>query len=54
MIRRHDGKNFIGLLNTRVTPTDKKLGLELDRLLHNMVDAACMEYACTVVENNLR
>ena len=40
MIRRHDGKNFIGLLNTRVTPTDKKLGLELDRLLHKMVDAA--------------
>lgn len=38
MIRRHDGRNFVGLLNTRVTPTGRTLGLELDRLLHRMVD----------------
>ncbi len=40
MIRRHDGKNFVGLLNTRVTPTNKPLGGELDRLLHKMVNEA--------------
>ena len=38
MIRRHDGKNFVGLLNTRVTPTGKSLGLELDRLMHRVAN----------------
>jgi len=41
MIRRHDGKNFVGLLNTRVSPNSQSLGLELDRLLHRVVDMSC-------------
>jgi len=40
MIRRHDGKSFVGILNSRVSPTGKSLGLELDRLLHKMVNEA--------------
>ena len=39
LIRRHDGKNFVALLNTRVSPTSKHLGREIDRLLHEMADA---------------
>jgi len=39
MIRRHDGKNFIALLNTRATPTNKSLGQVIDRLLHEMANA---------------
>ena len=40
MIRRHDGKSFVGILNSRISPTGKSLGLELDRLLHKMVNEA--------------
>jgi N-acyl-D-amino-acid deacylase len=39
MIRRYDGKNFVALLNTRVSPTDKSISGEIDRLLHKMADA---------------
>ncbi len=39
MIRRHDGKNFIALLNTRATPTNKSLGQVIDRLMHEMANA---------------
>ncbi len=38
LIRRHDGKNFVALLNTRVSPTSNHLGREIDRLLHEMAD----------------
>lgn len=34
LIRRHDGRNFVALLNTRVSPTSSHLGREIDRLLH--------------------
>jgi N-acyl-D-amino-acid deacylase len=34
LIRRHDGRNLIALLNTRESPASKELGLDLDRLLH--------------------
>ena len=34
MIRRHDGKNFIALLNTRHSPKTEKLSAEIDRSLH--------------------
>ncbi|MCO8120623.1 serine hydrolase [Stieleria sp. TO1_6] len=39
MIRRHDGKNFVALLNTRVSSANANLGSELDRMLHQMADA---------------
>lgn len=39
LIRRHDGKNFVALLNTRVSPTTDHLGREIDQLLHEMADA---------------
>lgn len=38
MIRRHDGKNFVALMNSRVSPSAKHLGGEMDRLLHQMAD----------------
>jgi N-acyl-D-amino-acid deacylase len=34
MIRRHDGKNFVALLNSRVSPSASHLGRAIDRLLH--------------------
>ena len=34
LIRRHDKKNFIALLNTRHSPKTEKLGAEVDRALH--------------------
>lgn len=34
VIRRHDGKNLIALLNSRVSPTSGHLGRAIDRLLH--------------------
>ncbi len=34
MIRRHDGKNFIALMNTRTSPSSSHLGREIDKLLH--------------------
>jgi len=38
LIRRHDGKNFVALLNARVSPTSPHLGREMDRLLHQMAN----------------
>ena len=38
MIRRHDGRNFVALMNTRVSPTGKQLSGQLDRLLHKMAN----------------
>lgn len=38
MIRRHDGKNFVALLNTRSSPTGKSIGSAIDRLLHKMAN----------------
>ncbi len=34
MIRRHDGRNFVALLNSRVSPTASHLGRAIDSLLH--------------------
>lgn len=34
LIRRHDGRNFVALLNSRVSPTASHLGREIDSLLH--------------------
>ncbi len=34
MIRRHDGQNFVALLNSRVSPSAAHLGLEIDQELH--------------------
>ena len=34
LIRRHDGKNFVALLNTRVSPSSSHLGRDIDSLLH--------------------
>ncbi|WP_182870030.1 serine hydrolase [Rhodopirellula sp. JC639] len=34
MIRRHDGKNFVALLNSRVSPSASHLGKAIDQLLH--------------------
>jgi len=34
LIRRHDGKNFVALLNSRVSPSASHLGRAIDGLLH--------------------
>lgn len=34
IIRRHDGRNFVALLNTRVSPSANHLGRAIDSLLH--------------------
>lgn len=34
MIGRHDGKNFVALLNSRVSPVTQHLGREIDQRLH--------------------
>ena len=34
LIRRHDGKNFIALFNTRTSPHTEHMGREIDGLLH--------------------
>ncbi len=39
LIRRHDGKNFIALFNTRTSPVAAHLGREIDPLLHKAADA---------------
>lgn len=39
LIRRHDGFSFAALVNTRETPTDKKLSSELDSMLHRAVNS---------------
>jgi len=38
LIRRHDGKNFVALLNARVSPSSQHLGREIDSLLHRMAN----------------
>lgn len=38
MIRRHDGKNFVALMNARVSPSANHLGGAIDRLLHQMAN----------------
>lgn len=38
LIRRHDGRNFVALFNSRVSPTAKHLGQALDSLLHRAAD----------------
>ncbi|MGN6544040.1 MAG: serine hydrolase domain-containing protein [Aureliella sp.] len=39
LIRRHDGWNMVGLLNTRTSPKTKQLSLALDGLMHRAVAA---------------
>jgi hypothetical protein len=34
LIRRHDGKNFVALVNTRISPVTKDFAGILDRSLH--------------------
>lgn len=38
LIRRHDGKNFVALLNSRVSPRTQHLGREVDAALHRAAD----------------
>ncbi len=38
MIRRYDGRNFIALLNARVSPTGNPVGRMIDKLLHQAAD----------------
>lgn len=39
LIRRHDGKNFVALMNTRVSPTSEHLSRDIDPLLHRAAAA---------------
>ncbi|MCA8996641.1 MAG: serine hydrolase [Planctomycetaceae bacterium] len=39
LIRRYDGKNFVALFNTRVSPETGHLGREFDTLLHEMANS---------------
>lgn len=39
LIRRHDGKNFVALMNTRISPTAGHLAREIDALLHRAADS---------------
>ena len=39
LIRRHDGRNLIALLNTRASPSSTHLGRAIDQLLHRAADA---------------
>ncbi|MEZ6062957.1 MAG: serine hydrolase domain-containing protein [Planctomycetaceae bacterium] len=38
LIRRHDGRNFVALMNGRVSPSADHLGRAIDRLLHKAAD----------------
>lgn len=38
LIRRHDGLNFVGLVNSRTSKAGKSVGGELDRMLHRAVN----------------
>ena len=38
LIRRHDGKNFVALMNSRVSPVSEHLGRDMDQLLHQMAN----------------
>ena len=39
LIRRCDGRNFVALLNSRISPTSEHLGREIDQLLNRAADA---------------
>ncbi len=39
LIRRHDGRNFVALLNSRVSPSAEHLGREIDKFLHRAANA---------------
>ena len=39
LIRRHDGRNLVLLLNTRVSPTSKQLTRDISNLLHRVADS---------------
>ena len=39
LIRRHDGKNFIVLMNSRVSPTSQHLTRDMDPQLHKVADS---------------
>ena len=39
LIRRHDGRNFVALLNTRTSPRSNHLGRDIDQLLHQAANA---------------
>ncbi len=38
LIRRHDGKNFVALMNSRISPVSEYIGREMDQLLHQMAN----------------
>lgn len=38
LIRRHDGRNFVALMNARVSPITAHLGRQIDGLLHKMAN----------------
>jgi len=42
LIRRHDGKNFVALLNARVSPSANHLGRAIDQLLHKAANESMM------------
>lgn len=52
LIRRHDGRNLIALLNTRVSPSSDHLGKEIDQLLHQAADEALRELAAASSDTN--
>ena len=39
LIRRHDGRNFIALLNARATPSGDSVSRDVDRMLHRAANA---------------
>ncbi|MDX1928796.1 MAG: serine hydrolase [Pirellulaceae bacterium] len=39
LIRRHDGRNFVALLNSRASPSAEHLGRAIDKLLHSAANA---------------
>ncbi len=38
MVRRHDGRNWVVLLNSRVSPHAGHLGRAIDSLMHRAAD----------------
>jgi hypothetical protein len=40
LIRRHDGKNIVGLLNTRTSAAKESLSRALDQLMHRLANNA--------------
>lgn len=43
LIRRHDGKNFVALMNSRVSPSANHLGRAIDKLLHAAANEVAWE-----------